>query len=291
MLWRNTLALFWRRRICNQSCFVAGAQPRKGGPCHNFESLYTVSQAEALSEEFQNVDTQDTLDSCWKKIKIVFNHWDELVASCKTATNELRKASAARSSTSSGKKPKAGVKGKAAPKPKAKPVSLYQLVAAFPDGCQQIAKYDSKELPASHDMQKPCVLKMLDTVLAHVYKKDKSLEPSKLILEEIDEFSQKFAASDLRFTAGKAQRPLKEHAAKAVAECFLQTVAGHDVADVGRWLPPSAFCTVAAHRSMQYEVNGIGCLRFCFDGSRAWPLITLRERCFLQPKFESKQQL
>ena len=83
---------------------------RAAGPCNNFESLHQILHAVELKAMFDSASTQATLDSTWKSIKAVFNHWDELLQSCRTAVTELMKAVEGKIS---GKKPKARAKRQA----------------------------------------------------------------------------------------------------------------------------------------------------------------------------------
>ena len=79
------------------------------GPCNNHESLYTIEQFKQLNL-FHGVANAAGLQEAWKRYKAINGHWDEVLASCKTAAGTLRRASVL---------PKAA-KAKPKPKPKKK---------------------------------------------------------------------------------------------------------------------------------------------------------------------------
>lgn len=121
------------------------------GPCHNFQSLMTVQEANGFKAEFQSVTSSQSLDTTWKRAKAVFNHWDELLAACRTAVAELKKAVDGMSGDVVRAKAKA--KGKAKAKAKAKNSKMYQIFET--SEIEEVKTYDTYPIPESHDMSKP----------------------------------------------------------------------------------------------------------------------------------------
>ncbi len=238
------------------------------GPCNNFQSLITVQEANGFKAEFQGVSSLQSLETTWKRAKAVFNHWDELLAACRTAVAELKKAVDGMSGD--GGRAKAKAKGKAKAKAKAKNNKMYQIFET--SGAEQIQAYDTYPIPESHDMSKPFIL----TALPDMFRKllagevdGDGNETVRAVKKELDGFEEVFRKSDLRFTAGKGQRRL-DGAGANVAESMLSVLANHTVLEVEKWQPPSCFASIEKHRSLQYEAGGFGSLRLTTKGERAW---------------------
>lgn len=227
-----------------------------------------MDQAKALADNFHIFHCPEQLEAVWKRVKPVFSHWDELVASCRTATNELKRAVDARNGTTA-KKGQAKAKGKSKSKAKGKPTTMYQLVEVIPEDCTRISRYDSNTVPEDHDMSHPCILTQLPALLQHIVKQDQGNSDAALVLTELNDFEKKFQESDLRFTTGKGQRAFKQDVGAKVSEAMLTVAGKHHVVPLQQWQPSGAFCCVESHRSVQYEVGGLPSLRFCVKGTRA----------------------
>lgn len=237
------------------------------GPCHNFLSLMTFEEANAFKAEFQSVTSSQSLEATWKQAKAVFNHWDELLAACRTAVAELKKAVDAMSGDTT--RAKAKGKAKAKPKAKAEKTKMYKIFET--SEIEEIKKYDTYPIPESHDMSKPFILtalpEMFQKLLAGEVDGDDN-EKVRAVKKDLDGFEEVFRKSDLRFTAGKGQRRL-EGAGANVAESMLSVLANHTVLEVEKWQPPSSFASIEKHRSLQYEAGGFGSLRLTTKGERA----------------------
>ena len=235
---------------------------RAAGPCNNFESLHQILHAVELKAMFDSASTQATLDSTWKSIKAVFNHWDELLQSCRTAVTELKKAVEGKIS---GKKPKARAKSK--PKPKAKAAPMFKAFDATYDADNAIPTFDHAA-PGDHNMSFPFIVNNpCGGLLTRIYKGYKEDAEAGPIVKDVQEFQVKFGTSDLRFTAGKAQRSMPEELQTAIGNSLMAVMGNHAVLHARKWQPPSTFACVKDNRSFQYEVGAFGCLRFCLQGT------------------------
>ena len=237
---------------------------RQAGPCHNYEALVTLESAKALQQDFEDVKCQDDVDAIWKKLKTYGGQWDELMAACKTANGELRKATDGASGGSKSKgKPKAKPGGK--PKGKKGTPLMYQVFEA--DCLSMIPIYETYPVPDSHNMKLPFILKKtaLPTFLQSIVQKDASLQSAKAALEEVESFKKLFAQSDLRFTAGKAQSTIKDPNGE-VSIAMYEAVVGIERLDLLPLQPVACFGSMEKHRSLQFEVGGLGSLRLSIQG-------------------------
>ena len=238
---------------------------RQAGPCHNYEALVTLEHAKTLQQDFEDVKSQDDVDAVWKKLKTYGGQWDELMAACKTASAELRKASDAAHGGS-----KAKAKGKAKPKPGAKVKGkkgplMYQVFEA--DCLSMIPTYDAYPVPDSHNMRFPFILRKsgLPQFLKSIVEKDASEQVAKVALDEVEGFKKLFAQSDLRFTAGKAQSTIKDPNDQ-VSTAMYEAVVGIERLDLLPLQPVACFGSMEKHRSLQFEVGGLGSLRLSIEG-------------------------
>lgn len=237
--------------------------PRSAGPCHNFESLFTYGQVQEMGNDLQVANSQEELKLGWEKIKAAANHWEELMAACKTAMSDLIKACNA---GSKGKKSGgAGKKAKAAPKSGAgkKAASMYRIFDL--KGGQMIVRYDGPNVPETHDMNFPFIMdkKGVPELLRNLVEGTQSGE-NQALLKEIAEFKALFAKSDLRYTAGKAQSPFSADVGKLVQTGVESIIENHT------FLVP--FRVIEKHRSIQFEVGAFGTIRFALTGQRCLPL-------------------
>ncbi|CAK9051345.1 Uncharacterized protein SCF082_LOCUS28197 [Durusdinium trenchii] len=221
-------------------------------PCHNFRALITVTAARTLNEQFQGVKSAAELDLAWKSVRQVFAHWDELMGAYKTATTELKRAIDSQGPA----KAKAKGKAKAKAGAKNKGSRMYEVFGAGSSAATPIAKYDTWPVPAEHDMSKPFLLETAPPLLKNVLG-DGGDDVVAGVRNELSTFESKFSKSDLRFTAGKAQRRMDEKSGAALAECASSLLSNHTVLDVGKWQPPSCYATIQKHRSLQYEVGHV----------------------------------
>ena len=247
--------------VITPSCLI----PRQAGPCHNFESLYTLTQAENCSEAIQEISTEDDLKKFWGKIKAITSHWDELMAACKTAQTELKKAAEVKGAAAAKKAAsKAKAKGKAAAKSKVKP--MYRIFDL--QGGVQIEVHNT--LPTAYDMQKPLILKKdaLPAVLKAMADHNVETDTASDVVKDIRKFRELFSKSDLRFTAGKAQSPFSSESRGVLQACLDSFLDCYDVALADSIQPFSCVGCIAKHRSVQFEVGGTGSLRLSLSGER-----------------------
>lgn len=220
---------------------------------------------------FDSVNSQATLESTWKSIRAVFNHWDELLQSCRTAVNELKKAVEGKIS---GKKPKSKAKGKPKGKAKAKALPMFQAFDANFSDDSLIPTFASV-VSADHNMSCPFLVDVpCEGLLGKIYKGTNEDEAG-LIVKDVNEFKVKFGTSDLRFTAGKAQRSMPEALQGAIADAMMPVMGAHSVLHAKKWQPPSTFACVNDNRSFQYEVGAFACLRYCLQGTSHWDGVSI----------------
>ena len=241
------------------SCLIL----RQAGPCHNFESLYTIIQAENCQDSIQEISNEEELKKFWGKIKAIGSHWDELMAACKTAQTELKKAAEVKGASARKGAAKAKAKGKASAKGKAKP--MYRIFDI--QGGVQIKEFNT--LPTAYDMQKPLVLKK-DALPELLKAMVDGVEGNGAadVVKDTRQFMELFGKSDLRFTAGKAQSPFSSESRgvlRTTLESFLDC---YDVAFADIIQPFSCVGCIAKHRSVQFEVSGGGNLRLSLSGER-----------------------
>ena len=265
---RNSLLILSKNFKCIGGWGSWQTSLRTSAPCHNFRALITVTAARTLNEQFQGVKSAAELDLAWKSVRQVFAHWDELMGAYKTATTELKRAIDSQGPA----KAKAKGKAKAKAGAKNKGSKMYEVFGAGSSAATPIAKYDTWRVPAEHDMSKPFLLETAPPLLKNVLG-DGGDDVVAGVRNELSTFESKFSKSDLRFTAGKAQRRMDEKSGAALAECASSLLSNHTVLDVGKWQPPSCYATIQKHRSLQYEVGGFASLRFCCKGERIMALL------------------
>ena len=166
-------------------------------------------------------------------------------------------------------KAKAKAKGRAA-----RATSMYEVFSY--DKSTAIDVYDVCPLSADRVMDTPFILTAVPSIMEKLLAlKEPSADApdATKVYQELTSFHEKFAKSDLRFTTGKAQRPMKEAVGQVVSTALRGSLSGHEVVDAGHWLPPSCYATIGKHRAIQYEVSGISNLRFCYNGERLLPVI------------------
>lgn len=228
-----------------------------------------------MKDNFEAVSAAQELEAAWQQAKKVFGQWDELLAACRTATTELKRASEEKGGRA---KAKAKAGGKSAAKSKANKTKMYQIFEVG-GSAEAIQVYDTLPVPDSHDMSKPFILKgmppLLDSLLSEGEPAGVNADAAKGIKNELSSFDEKFRRSDMRFTAGKAQRKMDESNAKALADSLFAMFSNHVVMDLGKWQPPSCFASIEKHRGLQFEVGGLPCLRFCWKGTRSLACIQL----------------
>eukprot|EP00438_Fugacium_kawagutii_P017544 Skav228532 [mRNA] locus=scaffold1887:1225:3868:+ [translate_table: standard] len=254
------------------------------GPCHNFEKLYTFGQSKNLGDLLQACNSQADLDGAWKQIKSIGGHWEELMAACKTATTDLQKAVG-----NKGKKPGGQPKGKAKAKAKSsKAAPMYQIFDI--DLGTDIASFNDK-LPDDHDMSRPFILRRaaVPALLKDVHDRTEGNETTKLI-NELKEFNEIFNKSDIRFTAGKGQCALSVASHDQLKECLKTVASSRTPVFAEPHQTASCFGVIGKHRSVQFEVAGIGGYRFADSGSRHIVLLSTLALLDMVEKRNNKQK-
>ena len=235
----------------------------QAGPCHNYEDLLTISQVKAMGDEFQDCRVEDDLQGVWKRARAAMAHWDELLAACRTAAGELKKAA----EPGGNKKGKAKTKSK----PKNKAVKAQNMYHVFSSGFGNgIPVYEVYPVPESHDLSLPFIIKKtaLPEFLGRVVLQLRQGEPSPIpVLDEIESFKKLFKESDIRFTAGKAQSAMKDQG-ELVAKELLSALDGKTFLDGREVQPTSCFGSIEKRRSLQYEIGGSASLRLTVAGCR-----------------------
>ncbi|CAJ1358212.1 unnamed protein product, partial [Effrenium voratum] len=152
---------------------------------------------------------------------------------------------------------KAKAKGKAG---KATAPAMYQIFGAA--GAPNIKVFHTCPISSDHDMATPFISACPPDLIASVFKMNPADVDAAPILADLEDFQKKLG-SDLRFAAGKAQRPVPEGVSKKLGAVMLSMLNGMELLEVGKWQPLSTFATIKGHRSLQYEAGGFGTLRFC----------------------------
>ncbi|CAE7277427.1 unnamed protein product [Symbiodinium sp. CCMP2592] len=278
------------------------------GPCSNFKELVTLSGFDGM-KLLADARTEADIVLALKQVKAFSQHWDELIASCKTATGELKRATASANRDQGARSQAMGrAKGKAAAKAKATKEGnhAFQIFDILPhfdlcdvDGGPHMDKdhnlsqpwlftWDVEDLP--EDACPLLKLVPLKDAKKNLTETDKPL-PS--LVEEIEAFERSFKKRDLRLVAGKGQQSCKETTAQAVRTHLLglfpkNTVCGKDDIDPclfqnlrkSQALDPAIWGCVKGHRSVKFELGALPCVRFWLQGERS--CVCFREEAILE---------
>eukprot|EP00439_Symbiodinium_sp_Y106_P047100 s97_g6.t1 len=199
------------------------------GPCSNFQELVTLAAFDEM-KILADARKEDDIALAMKKVKCFSQHWDELVASCKTATSELKRATASASRDQSARtQAMTKAKGKAKARAAKEGSHAFQIFDILPhfDLCDVEA---GLEMDGKHDMSQPwlfcwdeedlpedvsLLLKLVPLTDAKKNLKETD-KPLPSLLEEVEAFEKLFQKSDLRLVAGKGQQSCKETTAQFV---------------------------------------------------------------------------
>ncbi|CAK9032127.1 Uncharacterized protein SCF082_LOCUS19933, partial [Durusdinium trenchii] len=205
---------------------------------HSSAADHHLAQAEELKAKFNSVTAQEELNATWKEANRIMCHWEELLSACRTAVSELKRATEVKSQGQGGRgknaKAKAKAKGRAA-----RATSMYEVFSY--DKSTAIDVYDVCPLSADRVMDTPFILTAVPSIMEKLLAlKEPSADApdATKVYQELTSFHEKFARSDLRFTTGKAQRPMKEAVGQVVSTALRGSLSGHEVVDAGHWLPP-----------------------------------------------------
>ncbi|CAE7688765.1 unnamed protein product, partial [Symbiodinium sp. KB8] len=205
------------------------------GPCSNFQDLVTLAAFDEM-KILADVRKEDDIALAMKKFQRFSQHWDELVASCKTATSELKRATASANRDQNARtQAMAKAKGKAKAKAAKEGNHAFQLFDILPhyDFCDVDA---GAQVDEKHDMSQPwlfcwdceedlpedasLLLKLVPFSDAKKNLKETD-KPLPSLVEEVAAFEKLFEKSDLRLVAGKGQQGCKETTAQFVRKQLL----------------------------------------------------------------------
>ena len=198
------------------------------GPCCNYTELVALQQFNEM-KHLANIQTAEDIDACMKKVKSIVQHWDELIASCKTATAELKRATTSATRNQEGRKEAlSNARGKAkasAAKRKKEDASAFQILdmMKYFEFCEVDA---GAVMHPQHDMSHPwlfawrdeehlefpcALLKLVSLPDGNAPQLDETQDKILMAVQkEVEAFEQTFRKSDLRVVAGKGQQPCGE---------------------------------------------------------------------------------
>ena len=166
----------------NEAALVAA------GPCQGFRKLKTIQEVLNDVGAVVSVSSEDDLKERQQYLRTAANHWEELLASCKTALSELKRVSQKKTQQ---------------PKPKAKR-SAGNKAAGRSLGQGDDGAYAILEMPD----ELPSVLEPGGNMTPRTPVLGQGMKLGEALTAAITQFADDFKKSDLRVMSGRAAQPL-----------------------------------------------------------------------------------